>query len=278
MKVKRGFDTTTLHYYISNIKLKLNHHLKKGKYKTDSNKLPVNDAIRNNPIYLEDGTPFYFQNEYNHQLGDINLHLIHGKDTAFGFMTFSLSQLYKRKTYPTNDTAISKRENMYPQLRNIKRILDKNGIIFKPKNIYFLTVTRQDIFCDIEVSQAPTLFMEKLKIILVNGLEYDAILSNENKPTLYWGSSKNIQLIVYDKTEQLKKVHGVTLNKNIIRIELKIKGSANVEMIYGFKTMNDLVINSDNVVERFNNYLTDNFFSNFYKDSLLDEIVQLFNS
>ena len=278
MKVKRGFDTTTLHYYISNIKLKLNHPLKKCKYKTDSNKLPVNDAIRNNPINLEDGTPFYFPNKYNHQLGDINLHLIHGKDTSFGLMTFSLSQLYKRKIYPTNDTAISKIETMYPQLRNIKRILDKNGIIFKPKNIYILTVSRQDIFCDIEVSLAPTLFMKKLESILVNGLDFDAILSATNKPTLYWGSNKDIQLIVYNKTEQLKKVHGVTLNKNVIRIELKVKGAANVEMIYGFKTMNDLVINSDSVIERFNSYLVNNFFNNFYKDSLLDEIVQLFNS
>ena len=120
--------------------------------------------------------------------------------------------------------------------------------------------------------------MEKLKSILVNGLDFDAILSATNKPTLYWGSNKDIQLIVYNKTEQLKKVHGVTLNKNVIRIELKVKGAANVEMIYGFKTMNDLVINSDSVIERFNSYLVNNFFNNFYKDSLLDEIVQLFNS
>jgi len=39
-----------------------------------------------------------------------------------------------------------------------------------------------------------------------------------------------------------------------------------------------LVTNSDNVIDRFNMYLENNFFSNFYKDSLLDEIVQLFNS
>lgn len=138
------------------------------------------------------------------------------------------------------------------------------------------------VLCNFDESKIKYLEMNKTFEIVLNSLEYDRVLktminimpkvtSKIKKPVTatkktYSASNKSQTEIVkiYDKSNQLKEVHNIDTNANILRFELRLINDTNrLKTKFGSAYVRDL---NENVIEKYySEYVQNNFVTPYLK-------------
>lgn len=230
----------------------------------------IDELKKKNLIIIENAPTRYIETNSGQQYQKIEL------EKCEHFDTFVCALSKCGKPY----TKMELSENGKDGMRNLNCITVEE-LKAKIKDAEHYLSSDLGILCNFDFAKIKSIELNKTFDIALDSLSYDRVIktlinlmpptaSKIKKPiisdsTTYSASNKSQTetLKIYDKANQLKKVHHKKINENILRVEIQLINEANkIKTRFGSANLSDL---TDEIIqEYFSDYVTKNIINPFY--------------